>query len=200
MSEVWNFDELEKIGGHSTTITGDPIIGTTEKGKAVFFDGIDDGLIIESNPLFGSAAFTIELIFKPEFTDNPNNKEQRFLHIQNMKNENSRILIELRLTKDNKWFLDTFSKSDDAALTLYAENYPHVLGQWFHAALVYENGTLKHYVNGIEELSGLVNYVPIEEGHTSLGMRINHISWFKGGIRTVKMTQSALPPGEFLSL
>jgi len=200
MAEVWNLDQLEKIGGHVTSKIGGPIVGTTEKGKAVFFDGIDDGLIVESNPLFGAPAFTIEIIFKPEFTDNPNNTEQRFLHIQNMKNENSRILIELRVTKDNRWFLDTFSKSDDAALTLYAEKYPHALGLWYHAALVYENGTLKHFVSGIEEMSGLVNYIPIEEGHTSLGMRINHVSWFKGAIRTVKMSQSAIAPSEFLSL
>jgi len=200
MSEVWNLDQLEKIGGHMTVITGEPIIGTSEKGKSVFFDGIDDGLVVESNPIFGSTAFTIEIIFKPELTNNPNNTEQRFVHIQNMKNENSRILIELRLTKDNQWFLDTFSKSDDAALTLYAEKYPHALGQWYHAALVYENGTLKHFVNGIEEMAGPVNYVPIEEGHTSIGMRINHISWFKGSIKTIRMTKSALKPGEFLSI
>jgi hypothetical protein len=49
-------------------------------------------------------------------------------------------------------------------------------------------------------MEGQVNYVPIEEGHTSLGMRMNHISWFKGAIKIVRMTQSALKPSEFLSL
>ena len=54
MAEVWNLDQLENIGDHKTIITGNPIVGTSEKGKAVFFDGIDDGLIVESNPIFGS--------------------------------------------------------------------------------------------------------------------------------------------------
>ena len=36
MAEVWNLDQLEKIGGHTTTKIGEPIVGTTEKGKAVF--------------------------------------------------------------------------------------------------------------------------------------------------------------------
>lgn len=196
MSEQWKLHELEQIGGHPITILGTPVVVKEE--ESIQFDGVHDGIIVLNNPLSGAENFTLEVIFKPEASNDPNNIEQRFVHIQNTVNENSRMLIELRLTKDNNWFLDTFIKSDDSALTLYAEKFPHPVGQWYHAALVYENGTMKHFVNGIEEMSGKVEYVPINEGHTSIGMRINQVSWFKGLIKTIRATKSALKPEEFL--
>jgi hypothetical protein len=196
MTETWNLDCLENIGGHKTEKIGEP----TLKGDSVIFDGIGSGLIVHSNPLRNAEAFTIEVIFNPANSGSPANIEQRFIHFQNLINENSRILIELRLTKDNQWFLDTFIKSDDAALTLYAEKFPHPVDQWYHAALVYENGIMKHFVNQAEEMSGNVNYVPIVEADTSIGMRINKVSWFKGAIKTLRVTDKALLPSEFLKL
>lgn len=196
MFEKWNLSELEKVGGNETIIIGAPVVVNDE--NAILFNGVNDGIIVKANPISGAENFTIEVIFKPEASEDPNNIEQRFVHIQNTKNENSRMLIELRLTKDNNWFLDTFIKSDDLALTLYAEKFPHPVGQWYHAALVYENGTMKHYVNGVEEMSGEVKYVPIIEGNTSIGMRINQVSWFKGMIKTIRATKKALKPEEFI--
>jgi len=199
MSLTLDLDNLSQIGGFPVTKIGEPIVLETSKGKAIAFNGIDQGLILSGNSIKGASAFTIEIIFKPD-SSFPHNVEQRFIHIQNLKNENSRILIELRLTPDKQWFLDTFIKSDDRALTLYADNYLHSVDQWYHAALVYSNGTMKHFVNGIEEMSGLVDYTPIEEGDTSIGMRINQISWFKGLIQTIRMTPLALNPDEFISV
>lgn len=196
MSEQWNLSELEKIGGHQVTIIGTPVV--VKDKEAIEFDGVHDGIIVKANPLSGAEDFTLEVIFKPEASSDPNNVEQRFVHIQNTVNENSRMLIELRLTKENNWFLDTFIKSDDSALTLYAERFPHPVGQWYHAALVYEKGAMKHFVNGIEEMSGEVKYVPIIEGNTSIGMRINQVSWFKGMIKTIRATKKALKPEEFI--
>ncbi len=200
MTETWNLDSLDNIGGHKTEKIGEPKLEKTSKGDSVIFDGIGSGLIVHSNPLRNAEAITIEIIFNPANSSSPNNIEQRFVHFQNLKNENSRILIELRLTKDNQWFLDTFIKSDDAALTLYAEKYPHPLDQWHHVALVYENGIMKHFVNQVEEMSGNVNYVPIEAADTSIGMRINKVSWFKGAIKTLRVSDKALSPSEFLYL
>jgi hypothetical protein len=200
MTETWNLNSLDNIGGHKTEKIGEPKLEKTSKGEAVIFDGIGNGLIVHSNPLRNAEAFTVEIIFNPAKSDNPNNVEQRFVHFQNLTNENSRILIELRLTKDNQWFLDTFIKSDDQALTLYAEKFPHPVDQWYHAALVYEKGLMKHFVNHVEEMSGNVAYVPIEEADTSLGMRINHVSWFNGAIKTLRVTDKALIPSEFLPM
>lgn len=196
MAIVLVLASLNLIGGFPVTQIGEPTIVETSAGGAIAFDGIDDGIILRGNPLKNASSFTIEVIFKPE-KSYPGNIEQRFVHIQNLKNEKSRILIELRLAENDKWFLDTFIKSDDSALTLYSEKYLHPVGQWYHAALVYEDGTMTHFVNGIEEMSGTVNYIPIDEGEVSIGMRMNKVSWFKGTIQKIIMTPKALKPDEF---
>ena len=197
MPHILELDNLELIGGLPVSIVGDPAVIGTESGKAIAFNGIRDGLILKGNPLKNAVSFTIEIVFKPD-ASYPDNLEQRFFHIQNLKNENSRILIELRLTENNFWFLDTFIKSDDSSLTLYADKFLHPVGEWYHAALVYEKGTMKHFVNRVEEMSGLVNYAPIQEGDTSIGMRINKISWFKGAVKSVRITPEALKPEDFM--
>jgi rhamnogalacturonan endolyase len=65
---------------------------------------------------------------------------------------------------------------------------------------VYENGVGKHYVNGVEEMSGRVPYIPVENADVSIGMRMNRVWYFKGAIRSVSMTRHALRPGEFTLL
>ena len=62
---VWRLDNLKKIGGHKVEVLGNPQIIKTNKGKAIFFDGIDDGIFINSNPIEGAKEVTIEAIFRP---------------------------------------------------------------------------------------------------------------------------------------
>lgn len=115
-STTWKLDNLAKIGRHKLEILGQPKVIETEHGKAVEFDGVDDGIFIETNPLAGAKAFTIEAFFRPD-TDGP--AEQRWLHVEDLENVESRALLETRVTK-NLWFLDTFLKSGDNRLPLYA--------------------------------------------------------------------------------
>jgi len=199
LSVLWKLDRMDQIGGYTTTKLGQPVLIETPLGRGVLFDGIDDGLLIQANPLGDAIAFTVEVVFRPD-SSGPPNLEQRFLHIQNPDNENRRILIELRHCANQRWFLDTFINSDSSSRTLYAEKFQHSVGEWFHAALVYENGAMRHYVDGREELSGVVNYDPIKNGWTSIGVRMNRRSWFRGAVRTVRMTRRALSPAEFLTL
>lgn len=195
-SVIWEINALEEIGGHSVEQLGEPVVIDTPEGKAVEFDGIDDGLIVDNNPVAGAEEFTVEVIFKPYASDSAENIEQRFVHMQ--ESDDKRLLIELRLTNDNQWFLDTFIKADNSNKTLYAENFPHPIGGWHHAALVYKNGIMTHFVDSVEEMSGEVNYTPMQSGQTSIGVRINKRSWFKGAIRRLRVTPQALNPDEFL--
>ncbi|HOI29172.1 MAG TPA: LamG domain-containing protein [Melioribacteraceae bacterium] len=195
---TWQVDNLNKIGGNPITLFGNPVEVETEKGKSVRFDGVDDGIIVHANPIDGANSFTVEIIFKPDTSSNPVNKEQRFLHIQAPGYEPRRMLIELRLTDGNKWFLDTHINADTTFRTLYAENYIHPLQEWYHAVLVYDKGVVRHFVNGREEMSGTINYIPIKDGNVSLGMRMNKRSFFKGEIKLVRFTDRALTPEEFL--
>ena len=197
-SVTWLINNLERIGNSETTIYGNPQIIKTSIDSVVKFNGIDDGIVVHSNPLDDSKSFTIEVVFKPDTSSNPENKEQRFVHIQNPDYGQRRMLIELRLTDDNKWFLDTHINTDSASRTLYAENFIHPVNGWYHAALVYDNGIARHYVNGIEEMSGPVEFLPIENGNVSIGMRMNHRSYFKGEIKLIRMTNRALLPEEFI--
>ena len=191
---VWNFDQLETIGGHKATLLGSPRVIDAEPGKAVEFDGKQDAIFLDANPLAGSTQFTAEIVFKP-YADGP--KEQRFFHLQEAGSEN-RLLFETRLTDDGRWFLDTFIKSGDGDYTLFAKESLHPLGPWYAAAVVMDGKTMRHFVNGKEELAADVKYVPQGKGQTSIGVRINKVFWYKGAVRQVRITPGVLTPQEFL--
>jgi hypothetical protein len=186
---TWKINNLQKINKHKTEILGNPKV----VDKAIEFDGIDDGIFLDTNPIEGFSAFTIEAIFRP---DANGLKEQRWFHIEQNELE-SRVLLETRLVGD-EWFLDTFMKSGDNRLPLLAENYKHPLGKWYHVALVYDGKTMSHFVDGKFEMSGEINFKPMKKGKTSLGVRQNKVYWFKGAIKKLKFTNKALTPKEFM--
>jgi hypothetical protein len=193
-SITWKIDNLKKIGGHKVEVLGNPQIIKTEKGKAVLFDGVDDALLISVNPLEGFHEFTIEAAFRP---DADGAKEQRWLHIEDTENTESRALLETRLT-GNEWFLDTFLKSGENRSALYAENFKHALGRWFTVALVFDGAEMRHYVNGKLEMSGKITRRRFGKGITSIGVRQNKIYWFKGAVSKARFTNRALSPEEFM--
>lgn len=193
-SVVWKFDNLKKIGGNRVEVFGDPRIIKTEKGKAVLFDGVDDALLINQNPLEGFDEFTVEAVFRP---DAGGAAEQRWLHIEDTQNTESRALLETRLI-NNEWFLDTFLKSGDNRSTLYAENFKHALGRWFTVALVFDGAEMRHYVDGKLELAGKITRKTFGKGVTSIGVRQNKIYWFKGAVSKARFTNRALSPREFI--
>ena len=47
---TWTFDRLENIGGHKTTVLGQPKVITSPIGKAVEFDGVDDYVSVPDAP------------------------------------------------------------------------------------------------------------------------------------------------------
>ena len=195
---TWHINNVTSINGHATEKIGYPKVISDNKNKSVLFNGLNDGLIVDSNPLSGAKEFTIEVIFKPDSSSSQANKEQRFVHVQESKDK--RILIELRLANNNSWFLDTFIKSDTSSRTLYSQKIIHPVNGWYHVALVYKDGSMKDYVNCEEELSGNVNYVPMTGGKISIGVRQDFRSWFKGEIKTIRFTNRALKPYGFMSL
>ncbi|MFI1745468.1 LamG-like jellyroll fold domain-containing protein [Thalassobellus sediminis] len=191
----WQVDNLSIIGGNNVEIIGNPKVIETDIGSAVEFNGIDDGLIVANNPMAGVTAFTVEIIFKPYTSGGT---EQRFLHFQ--QDDSNRILIELRNNNDDNWTLDTFIKSGSSSKALLDYSFTHNLDTWNHAALTYKDGVMAHYVNGQKELEGNVDYQIINSGQTSLGVRLNKVSWFKGAIHSVKVTPSVLSPTEFMEI
>ncbi len=193
-SVTWKVNNLKKISGNKVEVLGDPKIIKTDKGKAILFDGVDDGIFINVNPIVGADEFTIEAIFRP---DADGAKEQRWLHIEDLESVESRALLETRLV-GNEWFLDTFIKSGENRLPLYAENFKHPLGEWFHVALVFDGSEMRHYINGKLELSGKLAVKPFGKGRVSIGVRQNKVFWFKGAVRKARFTNRAVSPLKFL--
>jgi hypothetical protein len=192
-SVTWDINNLEKIGGHQTTVIGNPVLIKVPGGKAVLFNGVNDGLLVNANPLAGARTFTVEAVFHP---DAGGNHEQRWFHIQEETGDD-RVLLETRVD-GKQWFTDTFIKSGENSRALYAENFKHPIGEWYHVALVYDGSIMRHYVNGQEELSGPLSIPPLGKGQTSIGMRMNRVYWFKGAVRKARFTPRALAPEEFM--
>lgn len=192
-SVTWKIDNLNKIGGNAVSIIGNPRVIDAPGGKAILFDGVGDGLVVNANPITGGRAFTLEAVFRP---DANGAKEQRWFHIQQENSEN-RVLLETRLVGD-QWFLDTYIRSGENNRALFAENFKHPVGVWYHVALVYDGTEMRHYVDGKQEMSGPLTIAPLEQGQTSIGVRMNRVFWFKGAIRKTRFTGKALGPSEFM--
>lgn len=193
--ETWVLDRLEQIGGHATTVQGHPKVIETPLGKAVEFNGIDDALFVDNHPLAGASAFTWEVIFRPDANGKP---EQRFLHFQ-QDGAPTRLLFELRIV-DGRWCLDSYARSGETGLALLDRTKLHTLGEWHHAATVYDGHQLRNYVDGVQEGAGEVALQPQGAGKASIGTRIDHCDYFKGTIRLTRMTRRALTPAEFLKI
>ena len=183
---IWPLDSVTSVGGWTPTVLGAPRVAAGE--SAVYFNGVDDGLVLPVNPLAGLREFTIEILFKPEAGGPP---EQRFLHIEDERG--SRALIEIRLLEGGRWCLDTFLFSGASRLPLIDRTKLHPAGRWTWAALVYDGRKMAHFINGVREVEGEMAFVPMAAGRTSLGVRLNQTSWFKGAIREVRFHTTALP-------
>jgi len=195
--EVWTFDRIDRVGVHTTTILGHPRVIDTPFGKAVEFNGVDDGLFIDVHPLAGAATFTWEDIFRPD----GGNAEQRWFHLEENpatgSDTGNRMLLEIRVI-DGRWCLDAFNRSGSNQQALLNRRNLHPLGAWFHVAAVYDGREFRSYVDGIQDGAARVQLAPQGAGRTSVGVRINKVFYFKGAIRMARFTRRALTPAEFL--
>lgn len=202
-SELWELKSLKKIDGHKVQVFGNPVVVKTELGKAIKFDGIDDRILVDHNPIGSAKEFTIEVIFKADAAFKISN-QPRFVHFQDPADpQEKRVMVELRLTPENQWYLDGYMQTDAGNKTLVNRTLTHPLGNWDHVALTFKGNTFTTYVNGVKEVTGevpwtekLVNY----PGKVSLGGRMNEINYYAGLIKTIKVTHKSLEPGEFLKI
>jgi hypothetical protein len=189
---VWQFDQIAVIAGRPTEMLGAPRVVEDAGCRFVQFDGTRDGLIAAANPLAGLSQFTIEVLVRP---DAGGGAEQRFLHLQD--EAGSRVLLEIRLTPEGQWALDTFMLSGASRLTLLDRTKIHPAGRWHWVALRYDGHRMTSWVDGRQELEGAVEFAPMKSGQTSLGVRLNRISWFKGAIREARFHSGVLADEAF---
>jgi putative heme-binding domain-containing protein len=197
-TELWTFDRLEDIGGHKTTLLGQPTLIDSPGGRAVLFDGVDDALFVDNHPLAGAVTFTWEAIFRPDGGET----EQRWFHLSEQDpatglDTDNRMLFEIRVVGD-QWFLDSYNQSGSASKALMNRTALHPLGAWYHVASVYDGTEFSNYVDGVREGAAELRLTPHGPGHASVGVRINKVFYFKGAVHLARFTRRALSPSEFL--
>ena len=194
---VWTFDRLDNIGGHKTTVLGEPRVIDAPVGKAVEFDGVDDALFIDDHPLAGASSFTWEAIFRPD----GGQREQRWFHLNEDPatgaDTENRMLFEIRVVGDS-WFFDAYNQSGTASKALINRAALHPLGAWYHVAAVYDGKEFSNYVDGVREGAAEIHLAPHRRGRASVGVRINRLFYFKGAVHVARFTRRALAPSEFL--
>jgi hypothetical protein len=189
---VWVLCELkDKMKGKIKTI-GNPGTMKCKYGEALTFNGSSDGIFIENMPLKDLDEFTVEVVFEPQ---SGGGFEQRYLHFGEVQGD--RVLLELRATPTH-WYADSFIKVGEENVTLISPELLHPLDKWYHLAYVNDNGKFTVYIDGNKELEGEKKLPSLKGGSTSLGMRQNEVSWFRGAIYEVRITPKALKPEDFL--
>lgn len=189
-SVEWTISDL--MNRQDAEISGDPKIITSPYGEAVWFDGEDDAIFLDDQPLEGLSEFTVEVIMRP---DSGGRFEQRFLHFGEVSGD--RVLLELR-AKTSHWYFDAYIQSDDSKLALIDSTLLHPLNAWHHVAYVVDQGDLATFINGRKELTGQVDKTITGSGATSIGVRLNRVHWYKGSIYKIKITPRALAPHDFI--
>jgi hypothetical protein len=205
---VWKFDNLSRIGGLTPKVEGHPTLVQSPVGKAVQFNGKDTALFFPARPLVGARTFTIEAIFRPEGGD----FEQRWMHIAETDprtgkdalaggtaDPNPRFMFEVRVVKD-QWYLDAFVNSKAGSKALAFPGKLHPVNRWYAVEQTYDGKTYRSYVNGILEGEGDVAFAPHGPGHVMVGVRMNHVNWFKGSVAQARFTDRALSPDQFLKV
>jgi hypothetical protein len=205
---LWKFDNLSHIGGLTPKVEGSPRLVDSPVGKAVQFNGTDTGLFFPGRPLVGAKTFTIEAIFRPEGGE----FQQRWMHIAETDpksgldanpggtdDPNPRFMFEIRVVKD-QWYLDAFVNSASGSKALIFPEKLHPIGPWYAVEQTYDGKTYRAYVNGVLEGEDDVAFTPHGPGHMMVGVRMNHVNWFKGSVAEARFSARALSPGEFLQV
>ena len=199
---TWRFDDTASLGGHPTKVLGHPQVIETPMGKAIAFNGVDDGLCVDVHPLAGAETWTWEMIFKPDADGKP---EQRVFHLQSIDPATGkdvaeeRMLFEIRI-RDGKWCLDSFATSGGQRLPLLNCEKRYPFGKWYRVTTVYDGKTLRNFVGDELQGEGDVKLVPQRPGHLSVGVRINLVDYYKGAIYSTRFTRSALGVKDLLKM
>lgn len=200
-SIVWKFDRFENIGGHTTQVEGNPKLIDTPAGKATLFDGANDVVFVGNHPLAGAHAFTIEAVFRPD----GGAFEQRWLHLAeadpvNGDAQSPRTLFEIRVVEETKWYLDAFTTGPGYNKTLVVAEKTLPIGRWYAVQQSFDGKIYRAYVNGLLQDEAEITFKPQGPGRTSIGMRINKATPFKGAVLQARFTPRALSPAEFTAL
>ena len=198
---IWNFDRLDRIGGHRVRRLGSPRLIRSSLGRAIEFDGVNDALFIDRHPLAGTPRFTFESLFRPD----GGAFEQRWFHLESDEippvapgTGSTRILFEIRVVQD-RWYLDAFMRGEGYNQPLIVPDKTFPVGRWYHVAQSYDGAVYRSYVNGVLQAEMPLVFRPQGPGKASVGMRMNRVNPFRGAVRQAAFTRDeALVPEKFV--
>ena len=167
---------------HGVLTNGAAFTDSAKVGPAFIFDGVDDYVATPSMNI--GSNFTVELWINP--TTAAGYEE---LIGNNASSANFGVLYFVN---------DRVEYWQSGGIKAFTPGNSVPLNTWTHVALVYDGTTMRHYVDGKEELSGPLTIEPLTAGRTSMGVRMNRVFWFKGAIRKARFTRSALAPKDFM--
>jgi hypothetical protein len=184
----------ERVRGAPRRVRAPESVG----GEAVFFDGINDALLLPENPLVGASRFTMETILSVA----PGGPvEQRILHVQSH-DSNDRLLLESRRgdAAGATWYADTIVASRGRDSILADPKQLHAADRWCTLAVTCDGEAMQQFVDGTLELAQPFAPAPFPAGSVCLGMRMNHITPFRGSVAAVRFSRFARPASELWRL
>lgn len=192
----WNFNDLTSVGGVDVVPEGNPEIIRINKDSAYLFDGDEDRVVLDQNPLIGLNEFTLEVVFR---VDEGGVSEQKMFHMQ--ANPDIRLLFEVEFVNDSMWYMENFIQTGSGAgenIHLMDSTKLHPVNRWVHIAVVYKNNTFKQYINYKLENTGDLTWVAPDAGSISVGARINKRNYLTGAVREIRFADTALDSTQFL--
>lgn len=188
----WKLDNLRSVGGHAVTLVGAPRLIDSPWGPAAYFGGEGDAMLLDVHPLAGAERFRIDAWFRPD--GGP--FEQRWLHLEAdgapglpAGTGTTRMLFEIRVA-EARWYLDAFVAGEGykQAMIDPARSFP--LGRWYHVTQSFDGRTYRSFVNGQLQVARDIAFMPQGPGRTSLGMRMNRVSFFRGAISHLRFSST----------
>src|SRR5260221_14196311 len=169
---------------------------------------MDTAVFFLDGPGVGARASTIEAIFRPEGGE----FQKRWMHIAKTdpktgldanpggtSDPNPRFMFEIRVVKD-QWYLDAFVNSKAGSKALAFPEKLHPVGPWYAVEQSYDGKTYRSYVNGGLEGEGDVAFTPHGAGHMMVGVRMNHVNYFKCSVAEARFSTRALKSSELLKV
>ena len=138
------------------------------------------------------------MIFRP---DADGATEQRIFHLQAVDPAtgkdvaDERMLFEMVVKGNGAWITPPWQNK---TLLNCEKLYP--FGPWYRVTAVYDGKTLKNYVGDELQGEGEVHLVPQRPGRSSMGVRINMLYYYKGGMYAARFTRSALGVQDFMKV
>jgi hypothetical protein len=184
----------ERVRGAPQRVRAPESVG----GEAVRFDGLSDALLLPENPLAGASCFTVEALLTVA-SGGP--VEQRILHLQSH-DSNDRLLLETRRgdAAGATWYADTIVSSDGRDSILVDPNQPHAADRWCTLAVTCDGEQMQQFVDGTLELAQRFTPAPFPAGAVCLGMRMNHVTPFRGSVAAVRFSRFARAASELWRL